>query len=84
MPVRFWSSPTFGNSRLLDWLVLGAAGSLPRRRVPLAPYGLPCRHSIRRSSASSRAGVTHWGTWPPKRGAAWLAVRAGVPLVPVA
>ena len=25
-----------------------------------------------------------WGERPPKRGAAWLALRAGVPLVPIA
>ncbi|CAN5514696.1 hypothetical protein BH24ACT7_BH24ACT7_08890 [soil metagenome] len=28
--------------------------------------------------------VTHWGEEPPQRGAAWLALHAGVPLVPVA
>lgn len=89
LPVRFLVvADFFGNSRLLDWLVLGAGGiPLPRRRVPLAPL----RTALSALDHGEVVGVfpegtrvTHWGTLPPKRGAAWLAVRAGVPLVPVA
>lgn len=88
-PVRFLVvEDLFGDRRLLDWLVLGSGAiSLPRRRIPLT--------ALRTALAALEAGdvvgvfpegtrVSHWGTLPPKRGAAWLAARAGVPLVPVA
>jgi 1-acyl-sn-glycerol-3-phosphate acyltransferase len=88
-PIRFLAlEDLFGVSRLLDWLVEGY-GSIPtpRNRVPVA--------AVRTALAALENGesvcvfpeatrVSHWGTLAPKRGAAWLAVRAGVPLVPVA
>jgi 1-acyl-sn-glycerol-3-phosphate acyltransferase len=78
----------FGVNRLLDWLVEGY-GAIPTPR-----YRPPVR-AVRTALAALEAGqivglfpeatrVSHWGTLPPKRGAAWLALHAGVPLVPVA
>lgn len=88
-PVRFLVvEDLFGDRPLLDWLVLGSGAiPLPRRRIPLT--------ALRTALAALEAGdvvgvfpegtrVSHWGILPPKRGAAWLAARAGVPLVPVA
>lgn len=88
-PVRFLAlTDLFGVSRVLDWVVVGSGAiPIPRRGIPLA--------AMRTSLAALEAGevvgvfpeatrVSHWGTLPPKRGAAWLAVRAKVPLVPVA
>ena len=78
----------FEANRLLDWLIVGfGAIPTPRHRVPVG--------AIRTALAALKAGeivgvfpeatrVTHWQTLPPKRGAAWLAKRAGVPLIPVA
>lgn len=89
LPVRFLVvEDLLGERPLLDWLVLGAGAiPLPRRRIPLG--------ALRTALAALEAGdvvgvfpegtrVSHWGTLPPKRGAAWLAARARVPLVPVA
>lgn len=78
----------FGVNRLLDWLVNGyGAIPTPRHRRPIG--------AVRAALAALEEGeivglfpeatrVSHWGTLPPKRGAAWLALKAGVPLVPVA
>lgn len=88
-PVRFLAlEDLFGANRLLDWLIVGF-GSIPtpRLRHPIS--------AVRTALHALRAGdvvgvfpeatrVSHWGTLAPRRGAAWLAVRAGVPLVPVA
>lgn len=88
-PVRFLAvADLFGESRILDWLVLGSGAiPTPRRGVPLAAM----RTALSALEAGEAVGVfpestrvSHWGTLPPKRGAAWLAVRAGVPLLPVA
>jgi 1-acyl-sn-glycerol-3-phosphate acyltransferase len=89
VPVRFLAvADLLGVSRVLDWLVEGSGAiPIPRRRVPLA--------AMRTALAALEGGeivgvfpeatrVSHWGIRSPKRGAAWLAVRAGVPLVPVA
>src|SRR5690606_26673628 len=89
LPVRFLVvEDLFGEKALLDWLVLGSGAiPLPRRRIPFS--------ALRTALAALREGevvgvfpegtrVSHWATLPPRRGAAWLAVRAGVPLVPVA
>lgn len=77
-----------GVNWLLDWLVNGyGAISTPRDRRPIG--------AVRTALAALEEGeivglfpeatrVSHWGTLPPKRGAAWLALKAGVPLVPVA
>lgn len=89
MPVRYFAlEDLFGANRLLDWLIV-RYGAIPtaRHRLPIA--------AVRTGLAALQAGeivgvfpeatrVSHWGTLPPKRGAAWLALRTGVPLVPVA
>lgn len=88
-PVRFMALENlFGENRLLDWLLEGF-GSIPtpRERLPIG--------AVRAALAALEAGdavglfpeatrVSHWGTLRPRRGAAWLAKRTGVPLVPVA
>jgi 1-acyl-sn-glycerol-3-phosphate acyltransferase len=78
----------FGENRLLDWLMEGyEAIPTPRDRLPVG--------AVRSALAALEAGdivglfpeatrVSHWGTLEPKRGAAWLAFKAQVPLVPVA
>lgn len=89
LPIRFLAlEDLFGINRLLDWLV-GAYEPIPTPRDRL-PIG-----AVRSALAALQSGevvglfpeatrVSHWGTLAPKRGAAWLALRAGVPLVPVA
>lgn len=62
--------------------------------VPLTRSGIPLS-AMRAALGQLRSGgvvglfpegrrVARWGETPPKRGAAWLAVKADVPLVPVA
>jgi len=89
LPVRFLVvADLFGESRLLDWFVLGSGAiPLPRHRAPLSAL----RAALSALGRGDVVGVfpegtrvTHWGTLPPKRGAAWLAARTGVPLLPVA
>lgn len=89
VPVRYLAlEDLFGVSRVLDWLVVGY-GSIPtpRQRLPIRAV----RTALAALDAGENVGVfpeatrvSHWGTLPPKRGAAWLAQKAGVPLVPVA
>ena len=89
LPIRFLAlDDLFGVHWLLDWLVTGFESiPIPRQRLPI--------RALRTALAALGEGevvgvfpestrVSHWGTLPPKRGAAWLAIRAGVPLVPVA
>ena len=88
-PMRFLAlSDLFGSSKLLDWLMEGY-GAIPTPRVPV-PIG-----TVRSALEALDEGlpvaifpeatrVSHWGVLPPKRGAAWIARRADVPLVPVA
>lgn len=88
-PVRFLAvDELFGISRLLDWL-LHSYGVIPvsRSRLPLGTL----RTALGRLRAGEVVGVfpegtrvRQWGDLPMKRGAAWLAIRAGVPLVPIA
>lgn len=88
-PMRYLAlDDLFGVNRLLDWLIDGyGAIPTPRDRLPIG--------AIRTALAALDSGeivgvfpeatrVTHWGTLEPKRGAAWMAKRAGVPLVPTA
>ncbi|GEM_PF-928850 len=78
----------FGNHRLLDWALDGF--EVIRVRRGTVPLG-----AIRTSLAHLDEGgvvalfpegrrVDRFGELPPLPGAAWLATRAGVPLVPVA
>jgi 1-acyl-sn-glycerol-3-phosphate acyltransferase len=71
------------------------AGALPTFGAIAVPrVGLPLgalRVALSRLASGEAVGVfpeayrvAHWGDRPIKRGAAWLAIRAGVPLVPVA
>ncbi|MGD2043266.1 MAG: lysophospholipid acyltransferase family protein [Acidimicrobiia bacterium] len=89
LPIRFLAlEDLFGANRVLDWLIVGyGAIPTPRQRRPI--------RAVRTALAALESGqpvgvfpeatrVSHWGTLPPKRGAAWLAARARVPLVPVA
>ena len=88
-PIRFLAlEDLFVASRLLEWLITGfGAISTPRFRRPIT--------ALRTALAALDSGgvvgvfpeatrVSHWRTLPAKRGAAWLAARAGVPLVPIA
>jgi 1-acyl-sn-glycerol-3-phosphate acyltransferase len=89
-PVRYLAvDELYGNSFVFDTLTLWL-GAIPmsRSRVPLGAL----RTALAELDAGGSVGVYPEGvrvwTWgevdPPKRGAAWLARRAGVPLVPVA
>lgn len=88
-PIRYLAvDELFGNSRIFDRL-LGWVGVIPisRSRVPIRTL----RVALARLEAGEIVGVfpegtrvSHWGDLSPKRGAAWLAVRAQVPLLPVA
>ena len=89
VPIRYLAlDDLFGVNPLLDWLILGCGAiPTPRDRLPIRTV----RVALARLQEGEVIGVfpeatrvSHWGTLPPKRGAAWLAVRARVPLVPVA
>lgn len=87
-PIRFLAvDELFGRSRLFDSFI-GRVGAIPVSRTR-APLG-----ALRTALADLAAGETigvfpegervwEWGERPAKRGAAWLARRAGVPFVPV-
>lgn len=88
-PIRFLAlEDLFVASRLLNWLLTGfGAIPTPRFRRPIAAV----RTALVALSAGEVVGVfpestrvSHWRTLPVKRGAAWLAVQASAPLVPVA
>ena len=78
----------YGNSRLFDrFTKFGGAIPMSRTRAPLgalrlALFELASGGTIGLFPEGVR--VWAWGEQPPKRGAAWLARRAGVPLVPIA
>ncbi len=81
-------SDLFGVNAAVDGLVRFFGGiPTPRDRVPVG--------AVRAALAELEAGravglfpegrrVERWGETAPRRGAAWLALRAGVPLVPMA
>lgn len=88
-PVQFLAVDELNDlNRFLDVsLRLFGAIPLPRGRVPLRAM----RAALARLEAGGIVGlypegrrVARFGDEPPKRGAAWLAHRAGVPMVPVA
>ena len=88
-PIRYLAvDELYGNSAFFDRLTLWL-GAIPmsRTRVPLGAL----RTAITELRAGGTIGVFpegvrvwNWGEAVPKRGAAWLARRTGVPLVPVA
>ena len=88
-PIRYLAvDELFGISATFDRL-LGWVGVIPisRSLVPIRTL----RVALARLEAGEIVGVfpegtrvSRWGDLSPKRGAAWLAVRAGVPLVPIA
>lgn len=78
----------FSANRTLAWLVQGfEAIPTPRHSPPIAAV----RAALEALEGGEAVGVfpegtraSHWEVLEPKRGAAWLAQRAGVPMVPVA
>jgi 1-acyl-sn-glycerol-3-phosphate acyltransferase len=88
-PVRYLAvDELYGNSRFFDGLTFWL-GAIPMSRTR-APLGA-LRLALAELDAGGAVGlfpegvrVWRWGEIPPKRGAAWLAARSGVPLVPVA
>jgi len=88
-PIRYLAvDELFGRSPFFDWLTLWlGAVPLPRTRPPLGALRL----ALAELDAGGTVGVYPegmrvwiWGEVPAKRGAAWLARCAGVPLLPVA
>lgn len=87
-PMRFLAvDELYGNYRAFDRMITGFGA------IPLARSGVPIS-ALRISDGYLRAGgvvgifpegkiVWSWGELPPKRGGAWLALRTGVPLVPL-
>jgi 1-acyl-sn-glycerol-3-phosphate acyltransferase len=78
----------FGNSRVFDRLTTWL-GAIPMTRtgVPLGALKLALAEMVSGGSIGvfpEGERVWAWGEKAPKRGAAWLARRAGVSLVPVA
>ena len=88
-PIRFLAVDELHDvSWALDWTV-SVFGSIPLTRTGI-PLGA-LRTALARLAAGEVVGlfpegtrVAEWGDREPKRGAAWLALRAGVPLIPVA
>ena len=88
-PIRFLAvDELYGNSRIFDGLTLWL-GAIPMSRTKVALGAL--RLALAELAAGRTVGlfpegvrVWRWGEQEPKRGAAWLAHRAGVPLVPIA
>jgi len=88
-PIRFLAvDELYGRSGFFDHLTLWL-GAIPLSRSH-APLGA-LRLALAELGAGGSVGlfpegmrVWVWGEVPPKRGAAWLACRAGVPLLPVA
>jgi 1-acyl-sn-glycerol-3-phosphate acyltransferase len=88
-PIRYLAlDELYGRSGSFDWLTLWlGAIPLPRAAPPLGALRL----ALAELDAGGTVGlypegmrVWVWGEAAPKRGAAWLARRAGVPLLPVA
>lgn len=88
-PVRYLAvDELYGRSRFFDRLTLWL-GAIPMTRTRI-PFG-PLKLALGELAAGTSIGlfpegvrVWAWGEREPKRGAAWLAFRADVPLVPVA
>jgi 1-acyl-sn-glycerol-3-phosphate acyltransferase len=88
-PTRYLAvDELFGNSRFFDGLTLWL-GAIPmsRTRLPLSSLRLALAELAEGGAVGlypEGVRVWRWGEEPPKRGAAWLARRAGAPLLPVA
>lgn len=88
-PIRYLAvDELFGTSKFFDGLTeyLGII-PLPRSRVPLHAMRLALAHLDSGGSVGvfpEGVRVWRWGERPPKPGAAWLAQRAGVPMLPIA
>jgi 1-acyl-sn-glycerol-3-phosphate acyltransferase len=88
-PIRFLAvDELYGNSRFFDGLTfwLGAV-PMSRTRTPLSALRLALAELAEGGAVGlypEGVRVWRWGEEPPKRGAAWLARRAGAPLLPVA
>lgn len=79
----------WGNSRIIDWL-FGTYGVIALPREDRRPIGA-VRAALRELDAGGSVGlfpearrVESWGDAELKRGAAWLAVKSGAKLVPMA
>lgn len=89
-PVRFLAlDELWGQSRALDWS-LAAFGAIPLPRERGVPLGA-LRAAVRHLRAGGAVGVfpegrrvAAWGESPFRPGAAWLSLRTGAPVVPVA
>lgn len=88
-PIRYLAvDELYGHSAFFDGLTLWlGAIPMPRTRLPVGALRL----ALAELGAGGTVGlypegmrVWVWGEAEPKRGAAWLARRAGVPLLPVA
>ena len=88
-PVRFLGvDELFGRSKFFDGITyyMGVI-PMPRGTVPLQAMRLSLDHLDRGGAVGlfpEGRRVVEWGESPPKQGAAWLAMRAGCPLVPMA
>lgn len=88
-PTRFLGvDELFGRSRFFDALTyyLGVI-PMPRGSVPLRSLRTALDHLGEGGAVGlfpEGRRVTEWGESPPKQGAAWLAFRAGCPLIPLA
>lgn len=88
-PVRFMSaSDLYGINRFLDW-VLPFYGTIPLPRSGV-PFGA-MKNALGHLRNGGRVCVfpegrrtSHWGEAVPLMGAAWLALRCHVPIVPLA
>lgn len=88
-PVRFMSaSDLVGLNRFLDWVLpFYGAIPLPRSGVPLAAMKEAMAHiqgGGRLCLFPEGRRTAHWGETAPLTGAAWLALRCNVPVVPLA
>lgn len=89
-PVRFLAlDELWGQNLLLDG-TLAAFGAIPLPREKRVPWRA-LRTAVRHLRAGGAAGVfpegrrtAEWGESPFRPGAAWLALRTGAPVVPVA
>jgi 1-acyl-sn-glycerol-3-phosphate acyltransferase len=87
--IRFLAlADLFGNHRLLDWALDGFEVITVRRGpVPLGAMRASLDHLARGGAVGvfpEGTRVERFGDLPPLPGAAWLAARARVPLLPVA